>query len=222
MYKNKTADVLKALMAREGLNQAELARRAGLNQPTIQRILNRGIENPGVPTVAKLAAYFGVTVQQMVGVEPLDSKAAGAEPMLRKAKPTRMLPLISWVQAGSFCDAMDPYEPGDANEWVPVYNGASELAFVLEVRGDSMLNPYGDPSFPEGTRIIADPAVEARPGRFVIARIDSANEVTFKKLVEDAGRHYLKPLNAAYPAILVDETVRICATVTAIAQRSLL
>ncbi|MCH8506846.1 MAG: XRE family transcriptional regulator [Ectothiorhodospiraceae bacterium] len=136
-------------------------------------------------------------------------------------QPTRMVPLISHVQAGRWCEATDPYPVGEGAEMVEAYGKVSDLAYAREVTGDSMVNPNGSPTFPPGAKILADPAVEWLPVRFVIARRQDDNEAIFKQLVKDGGRMYLKSLNPVYPMIPVDETITICATVTDILQQRL-
>ena len=120
--------------------------------------------------------------------------------------------MISWVQAGAWQDAEDPYEPGGADEWEPVPDSSGPHAFWLRVVGDSMTSPHG-PSIPEGMLILVDPDYPAISGRLVVAKLDASEQVTFKKLVEDAGKRFLKPLNPSYPAIEINGDCRIVGTV---------
>ncbi len=113
----------------------------------------------------------------------------------------REVPLISWVQAGDWNNLVDAFQPGDAERWVATYAKVSRHAFALRIIGDSMTNPNGAPSFPEGTIIIVDPERNAQPGKFVVVRQNAGSECTFKQLVRDAGKHYLKPLNPRYPLL---------------------
>lgn len=113
----------------------------------------------------------------------------------------RTVPLISWVQAGDWNNLVDTFQPGDAERWIATYAKVSQHAFALRVVGDSMTNPSGTPSFPEGTIIIVDPERAAAPGKFVVVRQNVDTETTFKQLVRDAGRHFLKPLNPRYPLL---------------------
>lgn len=220
---SKISKVLNRLIESRGItNVSQLARDIGMGQPTLQRIKSGSLQKPSAENAQKIADYFGITVDQLLGEKPIGDRELRDNGQLRRAAPVRLLPLISWVRAGKFCEASNPYEPGDAMDWVPVYERVSDSSYVLEVRGDSMLNPHGDPSFPPGTRIIVDPMEEVLPGRFVIARIEEDDEVTFKRLVKDGGRLYLKPLNPSYPAIGVDENTAFCGVVTDIAQRRLI
>lgn len=130
------------------------------------------------------------------------------------------IPLISYVEAGPFCEAIDNFEPGDAEEWLPKPPNTGARSFALTVSGDSMTSPVaGQPSFPEGGIIIIDPEAEAKIGDFVIAKDTGKNEATFKKLVQDSGVLYLKPINPQYAMIEVTQDIKICGRVTGFHQR---
>nr|WP_189666761.1 S24 family peptidase [Pseudomonas amygdali] len=115
------------------------------------------------------------------------------------AQPERMYryPLVSTVAAGAWSEAV---EPGFSDRYEISDYKAKGRAFWLEVAGDSMTAPSGM-SVPEGMLILVDPGVEARPGKLVVAKLPSSNEATFKKLIDDAGQLYLKPLNPGYSMI---------------------
>ena len=110
------------------------------------------------------------------------------------------VPLISRVQAGAWQEASDPFEPGDADEWYICPTRHSDSTYALEVEGDSMTSPVGR-SYPAGMIIFVDPEREAASGDRVVAKVNGDNEATFKQLVIDGERKYLKPLNPAYPVI---------------------
>ena len=121
------------------------------------------------------------------------------------------LPLISWVQAGEWTEISD-HQPGDYEQLVPVTRRYSDRAFALKIAGDSMQAPDRD-SFPEGAIIAVEPLQEARNGSYVVARNGHSEEATFKQLVIDGNRRYLKPLNPRYPIIEITEEITICGVV---------
>ena len=71
-----------------------------------------------------------------------------------------------------------------------------------------MTAPTGT-SVPEGMMILVDTEADVKPGKLVIAKLPASNEATFKKLVEDGGIRYLKPLNPAYKMVELDKDCRI-------------
>ncbi|MEI9697332.1 LexA family transcriptional regulator [Moellerella wisconsensis] len=121
-------------------------------------------------------------------------------------------PLISWVSAGNWCEALEPYHKKSIDNWYDSTVSCSSDAFWLDVKGDSMTSPTGL-SIPEGMIILVDPNVEPVSGKLVIAKLEPENEVTFKKYIVDAGSHYLKPLNPQYRMIPINGNCRIIGVV---------
>jgi SOS-response transcriptional repressor LexA len=76
-----------------------------------------------------------------------------------------------------------------------------------------MTNPNGNPSIPEGSIVLVDPDLPPDNGKLVVAKLVDSNEVTLKKLVIDAGRKWLKPLNPAYPMIEINGNCNIVGVV---------
>jgi len=127
-------------------------------------------------------------------------------------------PVISWVAAGAWAEAVEPYPTGFSDRYEFSEYDSKGPAFWLEVRGDSMTSPVGQ-SITEGTLILVDTEADATPGKLVIAKLPESNEATFKKLVNDGGRLYLKPLNPSYPIEVFDERCRIVGVVVRALQK---
>lgn len=127
-------------------------------------------------------------------------------------KPKGSYPLISWVSAGQWMEAVEPYHRKAIDNWYDTTVECSEDSFWLDVQGDSMTSPVGL-SIPEGMVILVDPEAEPRSGKLVVAKLEGVNEATFKKYVVDAGRKYLKPLNPQYQMMEIDGNCKIIGVV---------
>ncbi|EIL4496518.1 LexA family transcriptional repressor [Salmonella enterica] len=112
-------------------------------------------------------------------------------------------PLISWVSAGAWCYADEPYSLSDVSEWYESETTVYGRGFWLRVEGDSMTAPTGL-SIPEGTLVLFDTGRDPDNGNLVIAKLEDSNEATFKKLIIDGGRRYLKGLNPAWPLVPIN------------------
>lgn len=123
------------------------------------------------------------------------------------------VPLISWVQAGAWCEAICNFEPYDSDDWISCPVPISQSGYALKVLGDSMTNPGPGRSYPTGCIIFVDPEAQTNNGDRVVARVPRTNEVTFKVLDSDAGRVYLRPINPQYPIIDITEETQICGKV---------
>jgi len=125
---------------------------------------------------------------------------------------TGRIPLISWVQAGEWQEIIDNFLPGEAEEWRLTTAKVSKNAFSLRVKGDSMTNPHGAPSIPEGSVVVIDPNVQYNNKSIVVARLEDSMEATLKMLIIDGNQKFLKPLNPIYPLIPINGNCHIVGT----------
>jgi SOS-response transcriptional repressor LexA len=99
---------------------------------------------------------------------------------------------------------------GDAEDLLPCPVRCSKDTFVLRVRGESM-----EPKFHDGDLIFVDPQVSPDSGKYVVVRIEDSHEATFKQLIVEGDRQYLKALNPDWPhrIIEVNSNATICGVV---------
>lgn len=137
-----------------------------------------------------------------------DQPVDAMEPSLPRQ--SRLLPVIGSVQAGAFCEAVDIFEPGDAEEWMESYGPAGPNAFILKVEGYSM-----DPDFRAGDLVVIDPEAQWSSGDFVVAKRASDQAVTLKQIRCEGEHFYLFATNPAWPdrIIRMDEEWHICGRV---------
>lgn len=203
---------LKGLMHDLGWSEGELSRRSGLKQPTIHRIITGESKDPRQGNVEKLAFALGVDATWLrFGKGAQERQPSNVAPALQNGS-VYNYPVVSWVEAGQWSEAVMPYEPGAEQSFETSDYQAKGRAFWLEVKGDSMTSPAGI-SIPQGMMILVDPEVEAINGSLVVARISHGQEATFKRLVIDGGINYLKPLNPAYPVITCEDGCEIVGVV---------
>jgi len=69
---------LKRLRTERGLSQAKLAARADVDPSTVNQI-ERGAREANVPTLRKLAAALDVSLAELLGEAPSDSKRTRGE-----------------------------------------------------------------------------------------------------------------------------------------------
>lgn len=131
-------------------------------------------------------------------MDGVEESGHGNIQFIGKHPETKGFPLISWVSAGQWLEAVEPYKVSEIDEWPETIQHAGPNSFWLAVRGDSMTAPVGF-TVPEGMIILVDPSKEVKSGKLVVAKLVNDNEATFKMYVEDAGRRFLKPLNPQYP-----------------------
>lgn len=121
----------------------------------------------------------------------------------------KKIPLVSKLQAGSWTETVNAIELGDDVRMIDVPADISDDALAFEVSGNSMTNPYGAPSLPNGSIVIVYPCECPPSGKIVAATLNDSPEATIKKLEIDGPNKFLVPLNPKYDPIKIDENCRI-------------
>ena len=204
---------LQKLINEKGTNPTRIARQAGLKQPTVARIVSGESKMPDRKNMKAIARVLGVDEQWLWdGKGPKDADTAAGYSDIGQPLNINRYPVISPVQAGAWAEVMERDEPGAWDQYELSSYEATGSAFWLKVTGDSMTSPIGV-SVPEGSMILVDPGLAPSPGDFVVAKLADTNKATFKKLVEDSGEWFLRPLNAAYPTRQLPRDARIVGVV---------
>ena len=105
----------------------------------------------------------------------------------------RLVPVISWVQAGAWTTAEAVPIGTQFEEWLPPNPKCGKHGYGLKVVGESML-----PDFRPGDKIYVNPDFQIsdlKTGDLVIVACDGETEATFKKLIVESNGMYLEPLN---------------------------
>lgn len=203
-YMNTLQDRIAELMAATGLTVGQMAEIAGVSSSAASQWKDGPTKALKAGPATRLAERTGFRARWIAdGDGPkkdLMSFAANTSPGpdLRGK-----VPLISWVQAGDFCQATDVMTPGEAERWMHCPVSHSPGSFALRVRGDSMTAPHGNSrSYPEGCFIFVDPERrEPVNGDRVVACLSGTDEVTFKVYKNEDGRQWLQPLNPSHEPI---------------------
>ncbi len=180
------------------INQAALGKMVGVSNVAISQ-WERGETEPRGDNLLALAKALQCTPEFLLHGELSGSNFSYVAPYVKG----KNYPVLSSVQAGSWCEACEPYTLKDIDLWLESDAHIQGEAFWLEVEGDSMTAPVGL-SVPEGTFVLFDTGREPINGSLVIAKLSDSNEATFKKLIIDGGQKYLKGLNPAWPLVPVN------------------
>ncbi|MCG9008036.1 S24 family peptidase [Laribacter hongkongensis] len=138
-----------------------------------------------------------------VGDQPLDNNVS-LGPDIRG-----LVPIVSWVQAGSWCCPDEIKTLSDVEEWLPCPVSHGPRTFVLKVQGQSMY-----PDYHEGEMIFVDPDRDYHHNSDVVI-VDSDGAATFKRLQITNDGTYLIALNKNWPEqiIKIPDNSYICGTV---------
>lgn len=214
--KQKIADWIKAARAEAGLSGEQLGARLSLELGNKRGNTRANISHweteKHEPSLQQILAIAKITGK------PLPPEVTGVvdEPNTTPGPEIRGdVPVISWVAAGNWSPVSDPYVSGVAEIWLPCPKNHSKGTFALRVRGVSMENPGGKHTYSDGDVIFVDPAKHYENGSRVIVRLDDKKEATFKQLVIEGDKKYLKALNPAWPEkiIAINGNATICGVV---------
>lgn len=215
----KDAERLKALYESKkkdlGITQQYIADELGITQSAVGHYLNgrNALNMSSAMMFAKILnvqiADFSPSLAKEVAL--MHSYAENVQ-FLRGDEKSSSYPLISWVSAGCWSEALEPYAMKDIDEWIKSDAHIEGGGFWLKVQGDSMTAPAGI-SIPEGMIILVDTGKAPKNGSLVVAKIEDTNEATFKKYVEDSGHKFLKPLNPQYPLTPINGNCKIIGVV---------
>lgn len=179
----------------KGLTQGELAQRCGWSRfPSRISNYERGLREPKSEDLLKLAQALNISVEWLYSQATKQSFTA-AEPSVEHYEYVRWIPVISWEEI-----CLPPATRQTTEQFLVSTQSLDEKSYALKVQNDSMMNS-SEQSFMPGAYIIVDPERKARNQQFVIAQLSTNSEPTFKQLITDAGKQYLRSLNPLYPLL---------------------
>lgn len=216
--KTEMKDRIRSRRVQLDITQLTLAKKLGVSRVSVTKWEN-GTTKPDGENLHQLALALQVSPEWILYGEGEAAKDdIKVVPFL---KPPVTVPVISAVQAGVWTDTYASSRLTDVICWTQTTANVSDEAFGLEVRGESMTNPHGLPSIPEGSIVIVEPhygQLDDLYGKIVVAMLDGSTEATVKKLVWDSPYAYLMPLNPIFKPIQIDGNCRIVGRVVQITQ----
>lgn len=196
------------------LSQEAFGRHMSVSKAAVSQWENGDTKNLRPANLFAIQNFTGYSAEWIAtgaGGPRLKSKKASSGAKMEL--PVSSVPLVSWVRAGQWNEVVDVYPPGEGEKPVYTTRKVGPRAYALRVVGDSMENPNGRPTYPQGSIIIVDPDREPHHGNAVIVRLEDSKEATFKQLIVEGGVRYLKPLNPRYPIMKIGSNASFCGVV---------
>lgn len=159
---------LKRLREEKEMTQAELGKALEIS-PSAIGMYEQGRRTPDIPTLKKIASYFNVSLDYLLGNSP--AKAAQPKPTGRGVR----IPVLGRVVAGIPIEAVE--EILDYEEITPGLAATGEF-FALQVKGDSM-----EPTLRDGDVVIVKKQPTVDSGDIAIVLVNG-NDATVKEIKE--------------------------------------
>ena len=200
---NKLPDRLKFARERLELSQQQVADAVGMKQPSYYQLeAGKSKRSRFINDIARVLQTDADWLMYGHGDSCISSRNTDTPNNTEKVELSHgmngMVPVISWVAAGSFDDVI-PVTINDAVDWIPRPQHLSERAFGLVIQGRSMC-----PEFKPDDIIYVEPEISAwelKDGDLIVIHCEDDKQATFKQLVigDSHDDMYLKPLNPDWP-----------------------
>lgn len=186
---------LKKLRENAGYSQYSFAEAFGVAQSTIGN-WESGKREPNFDTMQRLADFFGVTIDALLGRESVGGRPSPTQPG------SMWIPVLGGVVAGVPIEAVEEilgWEEIDAK------TAAQGEHFALRVKGDSMA-----PSLLDGDVVIVRQQPTADTGDIAVV-IVNGDEATVKRIKKSPEGLMLIPSNSAYEPMFYsnDQTAQL-------------
>ncbi|HAV4999683.1 TPA: XRE family transcriptional regulator [Acinetobacter baumannii] len=189
-------------------SQKDFANHVGTAAAYLSQIINGTIGNNGKPAAVgnplarKIEKAYGLPDGYMdrenSKIERFDNNVDLKEKITTEG---RLVPVISWVAAGSFSPIETVLRDAVVDEFLPPNTKCGKNGYGLKITGNSML-----PRFEPGDRIYVNPDIQTfdlQTNDLVIVACAGETEATFKKLIIEGNNRYLEPLNPDWPEKII-------------------
>jgi transcriptional regulator with XRE-family HTH domain len=176
-------DALKKLILQSGISDAELAKKTGIPESTIYRLTSGATNDPRISTLRILADFFGITLGQLVGEEPLNAET---ELQAGKTKKLYKIPMITWNQVIHWHALLKKINEKTHSTWVYSDQVTSPKSFSILIETDQ----YGPP-FLKNSIIFVDSSISLKSTCFAVFSEKETKRSGIKKVIEDTSGIYL-------------------------------
>lgn len=193
------------------MSAADIARATKKTPGAVTQWLDGTTKSLKAETAAMLQAATGYSASWLATGKGPKKASGNIEPVLGG----QGVPFITWAQAKNWISREGAPSRDEVDVWLPCPAVHGPRAYCVRVRGDSMANPGGRPSYADGDIIFVDPDREPAAGDRVIVVLANQPEATFKQLLIEDGRRILKALNPAWAPryIDLDDSARVVGVV---------
>ena len=188
-------DTVRRVRTALGMKQDEFAKKIGVSKGAVSQWENNIVQPKG---------------NSYQSIENLRMMIDGDGSVKLIEDPFSKVPLLNTISAGKYLPIADNYD-GEYIE-VPMKYYQKNETFALRVSGDSMECASREGIF-HNDLVIVYSSKTPTEGDVVVAVL--GGDATIKKLVRDAGKYYLKPLNAQYQLIPIEADTSIIGVVVA-------
>ncbi len=174
---------LKNLLKKHKLTTSFLARKTGISQPVIHRIMSGETTNPKIASLIPIARFFKLQVEQLLSESPLH--------------PYPDLSILPVLKENNIANFLAGHY--DTEKTIVVDVSLSPSAFCI-IQEDAAMTP----NFPLKSALVFDPELSGT--RYPFALVKHENHILFRRVIQSQGITIISPLNKHFPTIETRET----------------
>lgn len=180
-------DALKQLRLKHDLRQADISRIFNVSLGAVGN-WESGKRMPDTDMLMKIANYFEVSVDELLGREPIKPRFDPAD---------NWIPVLGNVAAGIPAEAIESFDSEDPDDWEQIDDAMARNGkhVALRINGSSM-----EPRMKKGDVVIVRLQPTIEDGEIAIVKVNG-DEATCKKIKKTLQGITLVPLNPAYSPI---------------------
>lgn len=198
-YQKEVCNNLRNLLDSHSMNALDLARKLNLSYSVIHKLINLN-SNPTIETLSKIAKYFNISIAQLIGDLPLTENNQFIN--------VRPVPIIKWQDIVEHTKShQDTTKHRSKTMFISSEYEPSEKSFAI------VADDIFEPLFSKGTILFFDKLHLDSYANKKIYVIVSTSElvISFKKIISDNGKLYLKSILEDLPAAPISQNTEILA-----------
>lgn len=183
-------DVLNTLMEKTNTNVNQLSKNTGLANTTIKRMCTDPDSNPTLDSIIKIAGFFGITPNQLIGAEPVPNETTKYHPSFENWD---RVPIINLTQVMSWPKNIEEIKKNASTKFVLTDIGIHEEVFSVIATDETL-----EPKFSEGAILIFDPTKTPKNKDFVILFSQGKDLPQFRQILIDGPDIYARTINPEF------------------------
>lgn len=188
MEQNKFGEILTKLMKECYLDDASLSKKVDIPVPTIARLRNSSNSNPTIATLAPLASFFDISIDQLIGRSELPSmRVPGTYNEVTQV--STFLPVIPWNEIKLFLSDKSLIKQNFIR-WAPTELNVQDNSFFTKVITDSFGFTLKKNSF-----LLITNDCNYKDGDLVILKKKNKEVIVPQQIVCDSDITYIKSTN---------------------------
>lgn len=199
------ASILCQLMNSTNTNVNQLCKNTGLAHTTIKRMCSDPDCNPTLFSIEKVASFFGITPNQLIGITPLNQEESSYLP---NVVCWDRVPILKYSQVVEWPKNLESVRESADTQYVMTDISVGETVFAISAQDESL-----EPKFCNGTILIFDPLKPVNNKDYILFIQNGKLLPQIRQALIDGPDTYAKSINPIFQndtPVLLDKTqVRI-------------